>query len=77
MFWLNWQLGIISCIGLTFCVLAPAKISQTATEQNYQLKAQERQIANVVQENILSQSVVKYLVYQTELLITFSRIYTT
>jgi ATP-binding cassette subfamily B protein len=59
MFSLNWQLGLISCIGLTFCILAPAKIGQTATGQNYQLREQEGQIANVVQENILSQSVVK------------------
>lgn len=56
---LHWQLGLISCIGLTFCVIAPTKIGQKATEQNYQLREQQGQIANVVQENILSQSVVK------------------
>lgn len=55
----NWQLGLISCIGLTFCVIAPAKIGQTATEHNYQLRDKLGQLANFVQENILSQSVVK------------------
>ncbi|ERT06674.1 ABC transporter family protein [Lyngbya aestuarii BL J] len=59
MFSLNWQLGLISCIGLTVCVLAPAKIGQKATEQNYQLRDKRGEIANVVQENILSQSVIK------------------
>ncbi|MCY7381543.1 MAG: ABC transporter ATP-binding protein/permease [Microcoleus sp. CAN_BIN18] len=58
-FALNWQLGLISCIGLTLCVIAPAKIGKKATEQNYQLRDKQGQIANVVQENILSQSVVK------------------
>ncbi|MEP6498326.1 ABC transporter ATP-binding protein [Microcoleus vaginatus] len=73
MFSLNWQLGLISCIGLTLCVLAPAKISQTATEQNYQLRDKEGQIANVVQENIISQSVVKLFGLQTRTLNNFSQ----
>ena len=73
MFSLNWQLGLISCIGLTFCILAPAKIGQTATEQNYQLREQEGQIANVVQENILSQSVVKIFGLQARTINNFSK----
>ncbi|MEG4224553.1 ABC transporter ATP-binding protein [Microcoleus sp. N9_B2] len=73
MFSLNWQLGLISCIGLTLCVLAPAKISQTATEQNYLLRDKEGQIANVVQENIISQSVVKLFGLQTRTLNNFSQ----
>jgi ATP-binding cassette subfamily B protein len=59
MFSLNWQLGLISCIGLTFCTVAPAKIGQKATERNYQFREKEGKIASVVQENVLSQSVVK------------------
>jgi len=58
-FALNWQLGLISCICFTFCVIAPAKIGQIATEQNYQLRDKQGQIANLIQENILSQTVVK------------------
>jgi ATP-binding cassette subfamily B protein len=73
MFSLNWQLGLISCIGLTFCILAPAKIGQIATEQNYQLREQEGQIANVVQENILSQSVVKIFGLQARTIKNFSK----
>jgi ATP-binding cassette, subfamily B, bacterial len=64
-FALNWQLGLISCVGLTFCILVPAKIGQKATEQNYQLREKQGQIANVVQENILSQSVIKLFGLQT------------
>ena len=59
MFFLNWQLGLISCIGLTLCVLAPAQIGQTATEQNYKLRDKQGEIANAIQENIISQSVIK------------------
>ena len=71
MFSFNWQLGLISCMGLTFCILAPAKIGQIATQQNYQLREQEGQIANVVQENILSQSVVKIFSLQARTLNNF------
>jgi ATP-binding cassette subfamily B protein len=73
MFSLNWQLGLISCIGLTFCTLAPAIIGQNATQQNYQLREQEGQIANVVQENILSQSVVKIFGLQARTINNFSK----
>ncbi|MGB7709598.1 MAG: ABC transporter ATP-binding protein [Microcoleus sp.] len=73
MFSLNWQLGLISCIGLTFCVLAPAKIGQKATEQNYQLRDQQGYIANVLQENILSQSVIKLFGLQTRTINNFSQ----
>jgi ATP-binding cassette, subfamily B, bacterial len=70
---LNWQLGLISCIGLTFCTLAPAKIGQKATDQNYQLREKEGKIANVVQENILSQSVVKLFCLQNRTIKNFSK----
>ncbi|HEY9812939.1 MAG TPA: ABC transporter ATP-binding protein [Candidatus Sericytochromatia bacterium] len=73
MFSLNWQLGLISCMGLTFCTLAPAKVGQKATQQNYQLREEEGQIANVVQENILSQSVVKIFGLQARTLNNFSK----
>ena len=58
LFLLNWQLAVISCIGLTFCTIAPAKIAQQATEWSYQLMEKEGQIGSRVEENILSQSVV-------------------
>jgi ATP-binding cassette subfamily B protein len=59
LFLLNWQLAVLSCIGLTICTIAPAKIASLATTRGYQLRQKEGQIANVVEENILSQSVVK------------------
>lgn len=73
MFSLNWQLAVISCIGLTFCVLAPAKIAQKATEQNYQLRDQHGHIANVLQENILSQSIIKLFGLQPRTINRFSQ----
>lgn len=59
LFSLNWQLAVLSCIGLTFCTIAPAKIAGIATEKGYDLRQKEGHIASVVEENILSQFVVK------------------
>ncbi|MGB5960957.1 MAG: ABC transporter ATP-binding protein [Coleofasciculaceae cyanobacterium] len=59
LFFLNWQLALLSLIGLTICTIAPAKIASMATEVGYKLLQKEGEIANVVEENILSQTVVK------------------
>jgi len=59
LFSLNWQLAVLSLIGLTFCTIAPAKIAGIAAEKGYDLRQKEGHIASVVEENILSQSVVK------------------
>lgn len=72
LFILNWQLAVISCIGLTFCAIAPAKIAQQATEQSYQLMEKEGQIASGVEENILSQSVVKIFGMETQMVKNFN-----
>ncbi|MEG4113934.1 MULTISPECIES: ABC transporter ATP-binding protein [unclassified Microcoleus] len=59
LFFLNWQLALLSLIGLTLCTIAPAKIACLATEVGYKLLQKEGQIASVIEENILSQTVVK------------------
>ncbi len=59
LFLLSWQLAVISLMGLTVCMIAPAKIASLASESNYQLMQSEGQIASTVEENILSQSIVK------------------
>lgn len=59
LFSLNWQLAVVSCIGLTFCTLIPIKISGLATKSGYSLREKEGKIANIVEENIQSKSVIK------------------
>jgi ATP-binding cassette, subfamily B, bacterial len=59
LFLLNWQLALLSLIGVTICTIAPAKIASLATEVGYNLLQKEGEIASVVEENILSQTVVK------------------
>ena len=72
LFLLNWKLAVISYIGLTFCTIAPAKIAQRATEGSYQLMEKEGQIASGVEENILSQSVVKIFGMETQMVKNFN-----
>ncbi|MEG4334871.1 MULTISPECIES: ABC transporter ATP-binding protein [unclassified Microcoleus] len=59
LFSLNWQLAVISCIGLTFCAIAPANVARRATKEGYHLRQKEGHIASVIEENLLSQPVVK------------------
>lgn len=59
LFSLNWQLAVLSCIGLTFCAITPLNIARRATKQGYHLRQKEGHIASVIEENLLSQSVVK------------------
>ncbi|EAW36270.1 ABC transporter ATP-binding protein [Lyngbya sp. PCC 8106] len=59
LFLLNWQLAIFTCIGLTICIIAPAPLAQIATSKGYYLLEKEGELANIVEENLLSQSVVK------------------
>lgn len=59
LFSLNWQLAVLSCIGLTICTISPGKIARYATKEGYQLRQKEGYIASVLEENIVSQSVVK------------------
>jgi ATP-binding cassette, subfamily B, bacterial len=73
LFFLNWQLALLSLIGLTLCTIAPAKIASLATEVGYKLLQKEGQIASVVEENILSQTVVKLFGLENQMSKDFSR----
>lgn len=59
LFSLNWQLAILSCIGLTLCTTVSKGVVRRATKEGYYLRQKEGHIASVVEENLLSQSVVK------------------
>ncbi|MBE9092978.1 ABC transporter ATP-binding protein [Tychonema sp. LEGE 07203] len=72
LFLLNWQLALLSLIGLTICTIAPAKIASLATEVGYKLLQKEGQIASVVEENILSQTVVKIFGLENQMTEDFS-----
>ena len=66
LFFLNWQLALLSLIGLTLCTIAPAKIASLATEVGYKLLQKEGQIASVIEENILSQTLSRYSGWRTK-----------
>ncbi|AFY35360.1 ABC transporter ATP-binding protein [Calothrix sp. PCC 7507] len=67
LFYLNWQLAILGTIGLIICAVAPTLIIRLATEVGYQLRQKEGEIASVVSENILAQSVIKNFALETKM----------
>jgi ATP-binding cassette subfamily B protein len=59
LFYLNWQLALLSAVGLIICAFAPTVIIGFATQAGYELRQKEGYIASVIEENILSQPVIK------------------
>jgi ATP-binding cassette subfamily B protein len=59
LFYLDWRLAIVSCIGLAICTTLPSVILNRATQSGYDLRQKSGQIAGDIEENILSQSVIK------------------
>ncbi|MEB3827291.1 ABC transporter ATP-binding protein [Phormidium sp. CCY1219] len=59
LFLLNWQLATLTLMGITLCVIAPAPIAQIATAKGYHVLQKEGEISSLLEENLLSQSVVK------------------
>ena len=59
LFYLNWQLALLSAVGLIICAFAPTIIIGFATQAGYELRQKEGYIASVIEENILSQPVIK------------------
>ncbi len=67
LFYLNWKLAILSSIGLIICAFAPSIIIRFATDVGYELREKEGYIANVIEENILSQPVIKIFGLETKM----------
>ena len=53
------RIAIVGLIGLAICIILPSKFTHWATNASYELRQQSGYIANTIEENILSQSVVK------------------
>jgi ATP-binding cassette subfamily B protein len=72
LFYLNWRLAILSSVGLIICGFAPSIIIRFATEVGYELREKEGYIASVIEENILSQPVIKIFGLETRMSADFT-----
>ncbi|MGE5416605.1 MAG: ATP-binding cassette domain-containing protein [Acidobacteriota bacterium] len=59
LFYLNWQLALLTIIGLPLFLVVPKILESRAEKLNFHLKDEQSEIATIVQENIGSQIVVK------------------
>lgn len=59
LFWLNWQMALITLVGLLLCVIAPRRLAQKTAAMGYEFKNKEANLAQSVQENVGAQPVVK------------------
>ena len=72
LFYLNWKLAILSSVGLIICGFAPSIIIRFATEVGYELREKEGYIASIIEENILSQPVIKIFGLETRMSADFT-----
>ena len=59
LFWLNWKMALLTLFGLILCVFAPRKLAQKTAVMSYEFKNREAHIAQMVQENVGAQPLVK------------------
>ncbi len=59
LFWLNWQMAMLTLLGLILCVIIPRRLAQKTATMGYEVKNKEAHLAQSVQENVGAQSVVK------------------
>ncbi|MEY3222752.1 MAG: hypothetical protein RLZZ203_1608 [Cyanobacteriota bacterium] len=59
LFSLDWRLATISTIGLVGCLLLPYLLFGKATNEAYRMQQKQGLIAGVIQENLISQPIIK------------------
>lgn len=67
LFYLNWKLALFSSLGLIICTFAPTIAIRFATQPNYELRQKEGYLASIIEENIISQTVIKVLGLETRM----------
>ncbi|MGE5390315.1 MAG: ATP-binding cassette domain-containing protein [Deltaproteobacteria bacterium] len=59
LFYLNWQLALLTVFGLPLCLVIPRILGRRAENLNYHLKDEQTDIFSIVQESIGAQIVIK------------------
>ena len=59
LFRLEWQLALMTVLGLPLLLVGPRFLGQPAEAKSYELRKEEAKVASVVQENIGAQAVVR------------------
>lgn len=59
LFSLDWRLATVSCIGVTGCFILPRFLFTKATNESYKVQQKEGQISSFIQEDLISQPIVK------------------
>lgn len=72
LFYLNWQLAVLTIVGLPLFLVVPKILESRAEKLNYNFKDEQVAISSIVQENIGSQIVVKAYSLQSLVLKKFT-----
>ncbi len=61
LFWLDWRLTLITAAAMPLTLIGPRGLGPRATQAGYERKQDEARMANLVQENVAAQAVVRAL----------------
>jgi ATP-binding cassette subfamily B protein len=59
LFAIDWRLALGAMIGLPFCIIGPKFLGPRALRAGYQLRGEQAALANIIQENLGAQQIVK------------------
>jgi ATP-binding cassette subfamily B protein len=73
LFVLEWRLGLLTLVGLILCVFGPRGLARRSAKISYEVKASQAMLADIVQENIHAQPVVKAFGLERQAIGVFQR----
>jgi len=72
LFAIDWRLALGAMIGLPFCIIGPKFLGPRALRAGYQLRGEQAALANIIQENLGAQQIVKAFSLKQSALANFS-----
>jgi ATP-binding cassette subfamily B protein len=72
LFAIDWRLALGAMVGLPFCIIGPKILGPRALEAGRQLRGEQAALANIIQENLGAQQIVKAFSLRQSALANFS-----
>jgi ATP-binding cassette subfamily B protein len=72
LFAIDWRLALGAMVGLPFCIIGPKLLAPRALKAGHQLRGEQAALANIIQENLGAQQIVKAFSLKASVLANFS-----
>jgi ABC-type multidrug transport system fused ATPase/permease subunit len=72
LFAIDWRLALGAMVGLPFCIIGPKILGPRALAVGHQLRGEQAALANIIQENLGAQQIVKAFSLKESVLASFA-----